>query len=314
MSGPRHFLDLADFDTAALRGIIEDAKARKARRGGRPRGTPDDERALAGRTAALIFEKQSTRTRISFDMAMRQLGGQTMVLNGYDLQLGHGETVADTARTLSRYVDGIVLRTDAHAKLMELAGAASIPVINGLTDRAHPCQTVSDIMTFEEHLGPIQGKTIGWSGSHSNVAASWIHAAARLGFTFRMATPEGFDPPSELVAWAKRNGAKLEHTRDPLEAVAGADCVITDVWVSITEEDSIGHGAAELRHNRLAPYRVDERVMAAAAPHAIFMHCLPARRGEEVAASVIDGPRSVVFDGAENRLHAQKSILLWCLG
>jgi len=310
---PRHFLDLADFDAAALKRLVAKAKARKSARAGASHATLDGDAPLRGKMLALIFEKQSTRTRISFDVGMRQLGGETMVLNGYDLQLGHGESVADTARTLSRYVDGIVLRTAEHEKLMTLAEHASVPVINGLTDLTHPCQALSDVMTFEERVGDIAGRTIGWSGSHSNVAASWMHASARFGFAFRIACPEDMAPAPALLEWARANGGDVTVTREPAEAVAGADCVMTDTWISITEEERVGPEATARRHNKLAAYRVDSRLMKAAAPHAIFLHCLPAHRGEEVTEDVIDGPQSAVFDCAENRLHTQKAILEWSL-
>lgn len=310
---PSHFLDLADLDAQLLRKLLDEAAARKAARAGFTRGAPDDARPLAGRMVALIFEKQSTRTRLSFDVGARQLGAETMVLSGTDLQLGHGETVADTARVLSRYVDAIVLRTADHRKLLELAANASVPVINGLTDKTHPCQVMADILTFEELKGPIAGKRIAWVGSCTNVAVSWIHAAARFGFEFRMASPPGEGPSAEVLAWARNEGADLKVLDDPRQAVEGASCVLTDTWVSITEEDRLEWDAVQRRHNRLAPYRVTAALMDAAGEKAVFMHCLPAHRGEEVAAEVIDGPRSVVWDEAENRLHAQKSILTWCL-
>ncbi len=309
----RHFLDLTDFSAADLRAMLDEAKARKAARANRPRGEPDASRPLAGRMVALIFEKQSTRTRISFDVGCRQMGAETMVLAGSDLQLGHGETVADTARVLSRYVDAIVLRTADHHKLLDLASHATVPVVNGLTDKSHPCQVMADVMTFEEHKGPIAGQAVAWLGSGTNVAASWIHAAARFGFEFRLACPPGEGPRPEVVEWARGQGARIVLVDDPRQAVAGAACILTDTWVSITEEDSMKWEAVQRRHNRLAPYRVTETIMAAAAPGAVFMHCLPAHRGEEVAADVIDGPRSVVWDEAENRLHAQKGILLGCM-
>jgi len=311
---PRHFLDLSDFEPATLRALIGWAKKRKRARTDLPRGEPDIDRPLAGKLLALLFEKQSTRTRISFDVAMRQLGGQTMVLNGYDLQLGHGETVADTARVLSRYVDAIVLRTADHRKLVELAENASVPVINGLTDKTHPCQALSDVFTFEERLGSITNRLIAWSGSYSNVAASWIQAAALLGFGFRIATPADMAPPPVLLEWARQRGAEIRLLADPLKAVSDADCVMTDTWVSITEEESIGKDAVAERFRKLAPYQVTEQLMRRAAQHAIFLHCLPAHREEEVTSGVIDGPQSAVFDGAENRLHVQKAILEWCLG
>ncbi|HRK70155.1 MAG TPA: ornithine carbamoyltransferase [Micropepsaceae bacterium] len=309
----RHFLDLDQFDAARLRSLIDDARSRKDARAHLSRGTEDGEQPLKGKMLALIFEKQSTRTRLSFDVAMRQAGGLTMVLNGYDLQLGHGETIADTARVISRYVDGIVLRTADHRKLEELARFATVPVINGLTDRTHPCQVMADIMTFEEKLGSIKGRRIAWVGSGTNVAASWIHAAKAFGFSMRMACPEGEGPSPALMQWARENDVDLIVGSDPNAAVDGADCILTDTWVSITEEDHMGAFQKDLRHNRLAPYRVTEKLMARAAKDAIFMHCLPAHRGEEVDASVIDGPRSAVWDEAENRLHAQKSILAWCM-
>jgi ornithine carbamoyltransferase len=236
-------------------------------------------RPLAGKTLALIFEKPSTRTRVSFEVAMRKLGGEVIVLTGKDTQLGRGETVADTARVLSRYVDAIVLRTDSPDKLIEMAEYASVPVINGLTAASHPCQLMADVMTFEEHRGPIAGQVVAWCGDGNNVARSWIEAAVRFGFTLRLATPDSLRPPEELVA-----------------------------WVSMSDDPN------SKRHNVLAPYRVTERLMAQAAPDAIFMHCLPAHRGEEMTAEVIDGPQSVVFDEAENRMHAQMGVLAWALG
>jgi ornithine carbamoyltransferase len=276
-------------------------------RGFKQAGVPSS-RPLAGRTLALIFEKPSTRTRVSFEVAMRQLGGDTVVLQAGEMQLGRGETVADTARVLSRYVDAIMLRTDDSQKLLELARYATVPVINGLTDCSHPCQLMADVMTFEEHRGPIAGQVVAWVGDGNNVACSWIEAAVRFGFTLRIATPDVLGPPAELVAWARAQGATIEIGEDPAAAVRGARCVVTDAWVSMSDDPN------ESRHNLLAPYCVDERLMAKAAPDAVFMHCLPAHRGEEVAAEVIDGPQSVVFDEAENRLHAQKGVLAWALG
>ncbi len=297
---PRHFLDLRDFDTATLRRMLDTAAALKRTRGGT--------RPLVGRTLALIFDKPSTRTRVSFEVAMRQLGGDVVVLSGADMQSGRGETLADTARVLSRYVDAIMLRTGAASRLHELAAHATVPVINGLTADSHPCQLMADMLTFEEQRGPIAGQVVAWCGDGNNVARSWIEAAARFGFTLRLATPATLRPPEALVAWARAQGADLVLTDDPLAAVAGARCVVTDTWVSMSDEAGIS------RHNLLAPYRVTERLMDAAAPDAVFMHCLPAHRGEEVDAAVIDGPRSVVFDEAENRLHAQKGVLAWALG
>ncbi|WP_459695202.1 ornithine carbamoyltransferase [Acidisoma sp. C75] len=301
---PRHFLDIRDFDGPTLRAMLDAAARFKAGR----RSAAGQERPLAGRTIALIFSKPSTRTRVSFEVAMRELGGEVVVLLGQDMQLGRGETIADTARVLSRYVDAIMLRTDRSAKLNELAAYATVPVINGLTEASHPCQIMADILTFEEHRGPIAGQSIAWVGDGNNVARSWIEAAARLGARLRLACPEGLEPPSELLAWARAEGADVALFSDPRAAVAGARCVITDTWVSMSDPDG------ENRHNLLAPYQVTERLMAEAAPDALFMHCLPAHRGEEVAAAVIDGPQSVVFDEAENRLHAQKGILAWIFG
>lgn len=301
VTGPRHFLDLRDFDGATLRQMLDVAAGFK-RAGG------VSSRPLAGKTIALIFEKPSTRTRVSFEVAMRQLGGDVIVLSGKDTQLGRGESVADTARVLSRYVDAIMLRTDHAAKLTEMAEYATVPVINGLTEASHPCQLMADVMTFEEHRGPIAGQVVAWCGDGNNVARSWIEAAVRFGFTLRLATPDSLRPPQALIDWALKEGAKVELTDDPAKAVAGARCVVTDAWVSMSDNPN------ESRHNLLAPYRVTSALMAKAAPDAIFMHCLPAHRGEEVTAEVIDGPQSVVFDEAENRLHAQKGVLAWALG
>ncbi|HEY0205640.1 MAG TPA: ornithine carbamoyltransferase [Acetobacteraceae bacterium] len=298
---PRHFLDLRDFDGAALRGMLDEAASFKA--AGRAPSRP-----LQGRTLAMIFEKPSTRTRVSFEVGMRQLGGDAITLSARDMQAGRGETVADTARVLSRYVDAIMLRTDDAAKLHEMAAHATVPVINGLTDRSHPCQLMADVLTFEEHRGPIAGQVVAWCGPGNNVACSWIEAAVRFGFTLRIASPDLLRPPAQLLDWARAQGARIEVTDDPETAVRGVACVVTDTWVSMADDPS------ESRHNLLAPYRVTAALMAGAAPDALFMHCLPAHRGEEVAAEVIDGPQSVVFDGAENRLHAQKGILSWALG
>jgi len=296
---PRHFLDLDQFDSRALRRILGLGFAYKNGRRDRP---------LAGKTLAMIFEKPSTRTRVSFEVAMRHLGGDTIFLDAADTQLGRGETVADTARVLSRYVDAIMIRTGESKKLEELAEHATVPVINGLTDVSHPCQIMADVMTLQEKKGPLAGSIVAWSGDANNVAASWVHAAVRFGFTMRLACPEQLGPPRRLIDWAQREGGRISLTAEPLEAVEGADCVVTDTWISMGVEASVN------RHNMLAPYRVDERLMAHAKPDAIFMHCLPAKRGQEVTAGVIDGPQSVVWDEAENRLHAQKGILAWCLG
>jgi ornithine carbamoyltransferase len=296
---PRHFLDLDQFDSAELRRILDLGLAYK-------NGRPD--RPLAGKTLAMIFEKPSTRTRVSFEVATRHLGGDTIFLDAADTQLGRGETVADTARVLSRYVDAIMIRTNQPSKLEELACHATVPVINGLTDSSHPCQLMADVMTLQEKKGPLAGKVVAWSGDGNNVAASWVHAAVRFDFTLRLACPEELSPPHRLFEWARREGGRIRLTTEPLEAVAGADCVVTDTWISMGDDASVN------RHNMLAPYRVDERLMAQAKADAIFMHCLPVKRGQEVTAGVIDGPQSVVWDEAENRLHAQKGILAWCLG
>jgi ornithine carbamoyltransferase len=276
---------------------------------GRPlgrRGAVEPDRPLDGRVLAMVFDKPSTRTRVSFDVAMRQLGGDVIVLTGHDMQLGRGETIADTAKVLSRYVDGIMIRTLDHAMLLELARHATVPVINGLTRRSHPCQVMADVMTFEEHRGPIKGKTVAWTGDANNVLASWMHAAERFDFALRVAAPPELAPKKPLTDWIKSSPAEIRVGHDPEQAVKGADCVVTDTWVSMGDKDG------SRRHNLLKPYQVNARLMARARPDALFMHCLPAHRGEEVTDEVIDGPQSVVFDEAENRLHAQKGILAWC--
>jgi ornithine carbamoyltransferase len=307
MSGPRHFLDLEPLDGTTLRGILDGAAARKAARSAAGKSAPDADRPLAGRMLVMIFAKPSTRTRVSFDVGMRQLGGSTLTLNAQDMELGRGETVADTARALSRYVDVIVIRTTDHAILMELAEHATVPVINGLTNLTHPCQLMADVMTFEEHRGPIKDRVVAWTGDGNNMATSWIQAAVRFEFELRLACPEPLAPPADVLDWARREDGRVTLSQDPEAAVAGADCVVTDTWLSMNDEP------AETRHNLLAPYRVDARLMSKAKDDAIFMHCLPAYRGEEVTDEVIDGPQSVVWDEAENRLHAQKGILTWCL-
>jgi ornithine carbamoyltransferase len=297
---PRHFLDLDRVDRKTLRAILDAGLAMKRR-------PWPAERPLAGKALAMIFEKPSTRTRVSFELGMRQLGGEVIVLDRDGSQLGRGETVADTARVLSRYVDIIMLRTTREEKLLELAEHASVPVINGLTDRTHPCQLMADVMTFEEHLGPIAGRRVAWSGDGNNMAASWIHAAVQFDFELRLACPRELMPPADMLRWADQHGGRVSVTSEVDAAVKGADCVVTDTWVSM------GDSEAAVRHNLLAPFRVDERLMELAGPDAIFLHCLPAHRGEEVTHGVIDGPRSAVWDEAENRLHAQKAILTWCL-
>ncbi len=300
-NAPKHFLDLDRIDAVELRRILDHAAAFKA---GRDRGKP-----MQGKMLAMIFEKPSTRTRLSFEVAMKQLGGDVVTLTAADSQLSHGETTADTARVLSRYVDVIVIRTDSQAKLEELAQHATVPVINGLTDRSHPCQVMADVMTLEEAKGPAKGKIVAWSGDGNNVLTSWIHAAARFGFELRIACPDRFAPSAKDLAWAKGEGAKISVSSDPAEAAAGADCVVTDTWLSMGKEKDKDERRALLR-----PYQVNEDLMGRAKRDAIFMHCLPAKRGEEVSAGVIDGPQSAVWDEAENRMHAQKGILAWCLG
>jgi len=298
-----HFLDIHTTPRDDLRRIIDHAGAMKSARDGRPKGTPDDEQPLAGRMVALIFEKPSTRTRISFDVGVRQMGGQTMVLSGSDMQLGHGETIADTARVLSRYVDLIMIRTFEEQTLLDMAEHATVPVINGLTNRSHPCQIMADIMTFEEHRGPIAGRKVVWSGDGNNVFASFAHAAERFGFDLTFTGPEPLDPERSLDGLYRTE-------RDPARAVEGADLVVTDTWVSMHDPQS----ARERRHNQLRGYQVNEALMARAKPDALFMHCLPAHRDDEATSAVMDGPSSVIFDEAENRLHAQKAVMRYCLG
>jgi ornithine carbamoyltransferase len=303
----KHFIDIADWDAETLRGILAEARERKARRQGLPHGAMDSDAPLQGRMLALIFDKQSTRTRVSFDVGMRQLGGQTMMMSGNDLQLAREETIADTARALSRYVDAIMIRLLDHEMVQELAAASSVPVINGLTRRSHPCQAMADVMTFEEKKGTIRGRTIAWLGDGNNVLASWIHAAARFGFRLNVASPRELGVHEGLRRWAEGEGAEVFFGDDPERAVKDADAVVTDTWVSMGDED------ATRRHHLLQRHQVNARLMARARADAVFMHCLPAHRGQEVTDEVIDGPQSVVFDEAENRLHVQKAILRWCL-
>ncbi|ABD53940.1 ornithine carbamoyltransferase [Jannaschia sp. CCS1] len=304
-----NFLDIHTTDPAALRDILAQAGNMKTARGTRPKGTPDDDQPLAGHVVALIFEKPSTRTRVSFDVGVRQMGGSTLVLSGAEMQLGHGETIADTARVLSRYVDLIMIRTFGEDILHEMAEHATVPVINGLTDNSHPCQIMADVMTFEEHRGPIKGKRVAWMGDGNNVAQSFLHAAASFGFDFTFSGPAQLDPRDDLVGAVRKAGQDVRIERDPAKAVADADLVVTDTWVSMGDAES----SRQRRHNLLRPYQVNERLMDAAPDHAMVMHCLPAHRGEEVTDAILDGPRSVVFDEAENRLHAQKAIMRWCL-
>ncbi|QFT62172.1 ornithine carbamoyltransferase [Roseivivax sp. THAF30] len=306
----KHFLDIHKTDPGDLRAILDAAQRIKSARNGAGKAVPDAEQPLAGHMVALIFEKPSTRTRVSFDVGVRQMGGETMVLSGSDLQLGHGETIADTARVLSRFVDLIMIRTFDESVLTEMAEFASVPVINGLTDRTHPCQIMADVMTYEEHRGPIAGKKVVWSGDGNNVCSSWLHAAAQFGFDFTFTGPVQLDPEMEFVGLARNAGANVSIERDPQKAVEGADLVITDTWVSMHDAQS----ARERRHNMLRPYQVNRDLMARAKEDALFMHCLPAHREEEVTSEVMDGPHSVIWDEAENRLHAQKAIMRWCVG
>ncbi len=296
-----HFLDIHLFPSETLREILDRAIAFK-------KSNVKQLDLLRGRTLVMIFEKASTRTRVSFEVGMRQLGGHVITLSSGDSQLGRGETVADTGRVLSRYADAIMLRTNSPDKLIELAESASIPVINGLTDASHPCQIMADVMTFEEHRGSIKGKTVAWLGDANNVAISWLHAAVRFGFAFRVATPPDYALPTQLVQWARAEGAEVVTTTDPMEAAKGADCIVTDTWISMGDEDQTAR-----RLRALTPYQVNARLMRQARKNAVFMHCLPAHRGQEVSDDVIDGPQSVVWDEAENRLHAQKGILAWCM-
>ncbi len=306
----RHYLELRDLDAATLRAIIDvSAAIKRAQRGGARPAPPG--RPLAGRTLGLMLEKPSTRTRVSFEVAMRQLGGDVVVLSSRDMQLGRGESIADTARVLSRFLDALVLRTDDPHKLRELVAYSTIPVINGLTAASHPAQLLADILTFEEHRGPIRGQRVAWCGDGNNVLASWIEAAVRFGFQLRIATPPDLAPPPALLRWAAAGdagGGSVMLARDAADAVASARCVVTDTWMSMSDDPT------EERAHLLAPYRVDAALMAHAAPDALFMHCLPAHRGEEVTDEVIEGRWSVVFDEAENRLHAQKGLLAWVLG
>ncbi len=298
----KHFLDLSEVPAKELRRMIELARTFK-----KSRRSLTAKKPLEGRTLAMVFDKPSTRTRVSFYVAMRELGGNVITLTGEEMQLGRGETVADTARVLSRYVDLIMIRTLDHTMVAELAEHATVPVINGLTKLSHPCQVMADVFTFEEKKGSIRGKTVAWSGDANNVLASWVHAAARFDFGLKVATPKEHGPRPALRDWARQSGAAVSFLRDPEEAAANADCIVTDTWVSMGDRDG------RKRHNVFKPYQVNGALMKLAKRDAIFMHCLPAHRGEEVTDEVIDGPQSVVFDEAENRLHAQKGILAWCL-
>ena len=306
----QNFLDIHQTSAVDLRKMINSAHTMKQARKGLLKGTPDPDQPLTGAMVALIFEKPSTRTRVSFDVGVRQMGGQTMVLSGKEMQLGHGETIADTARVLSRYVDLIMIRTFEEATLLEMADYATVPVINGLTNRTHPCQIMADVMTYEEHRGPITGKKVVWAGDGNNVSASFLHAAGQFGFDFTFTGPQPLDPEPAFIAFARAKGVQINVERNPEVAFEGADLVVTDTWVSMHDAES----AKERRHNQLRGYQVTETLMARAKPDALFMHCLPAHRNDEVTSAVMDGAHSVVFDEAENRLHAQKAIMRWCLG
>jgi len=304
----RRFLDLADAGAEGVRAMLGEAVSRKKARAGLPKGAADRDAPLAGHVLAMIFEKNSTRTRVSFDMAMRQLGGTTVVMDAGTTQLGRGETIADTARVLSRYVDAIMIRTDDHQKAVDLAKHADVPVINGLTDRSHPCQIMADLQTILEHKGRLEGLGWAWLGDGNNVLHSIVEAGGLLGFPVRIGCPEGYDPDPAVLDEARARGGEILLSRDPAEVVRGADVVVTDTWISM------GQAHVEEKLAAMMPFQVDEAKMAMAAPDAAFLHCLPAHRGEEVTDPVIDGPRSLIWDEAENRLHAQKAVLLWSLG
>jgi ornithine carbamoyltransferase len=308
IEGPRHFLDISALSKDDVRAILDEAHARKAARIDWPKGAPDEDAPLDGYALAMIFQKNSTRTRVSFEIGMHQLGGKSIVLNANDTQLGRGETVQDTARVLSRMVDAVMIRANNHQDVVDFASAASVPVINGLTDLSHPCQIFADIMTIEEWGGDITGKTIAWLGDGNNVCTSFMHAAEKLDFKLRIATPASYAPRGQELAAAKTAGADIEAHNDAKKAIDGADVVVTDTWVSMGDADKDQRMAA------FPPFAVDDAMMQRAAKDAMFLHCLPAHRGEEVTGSVLDGPQSAAWDEAENRIHAQKAVLLWCLG
>jgi ornithine carbamoyltransferase len=304
----RHFLDLSDAGGDAIAAMLNDAQHRKAARSGWTKARPDADRPLDGHVLAMIFEKNSTRTRVSFDIAMRQLGGNALVMDAGTTQIGRGESIADTARVLSRMVDAIMIRTDDHRKVVDMARHASVPVINGLTDRSHPCQIVADLLTIIEQDKPLPGLEVAWLGDGNNVLHSILEAAALMKFNVRVGTPKGYEPNMEFVEMARAGGATVTLTNDAGEAAAGADILVTDTWVSMGQEHV---------HNKLAamaPFQVNGGLVARAKPDACFLHCLPAHIGDEVTEDVFEGPQSVVFDEAENRIHAQKSVLLWCFG
>ena len=308
MSHPRHFLNLRDAGGDAIAAMLNDAIGRKSARKALPKGEPDTDHPLSGRVLGMVFEKSSTRTRVSFDIAMRQLGGGTLVLDAASSQLGRGETIADTARVLSRMVDAIMLRTDDHAKIEEMAQHASVPVINGLTDRSHPCQIVADLLTVIEHGKPLPGLEVAWFGDGNNVLHSILEAAALMKFNVRVATPKGYEPEPEFVEMARASGSIVTLTQDAAAAAQGANVIVTDTWISM------GQAHAEEKLTAMAPYQVNDALMGRAKPDAIFLHCLPAHVGDEVTQSVFEGPQSVAFDEAENRIHAQKAVLRWCFG
>ncbi len=308
MTTPRHFIDLWKLQSSDLRAILEDAKARKAARKGWGQARVDADAPADGRTLAMIFEKNSTRTRFSFDAAIRQLGGAGIISTASDMQLGRGETIEDTARVLSRMVDAVMIRANHHEDVELFAQYSTVPVINGLTDKSHPCQIMADLLTFEEHRGSVEGKTIAWVGDGNNVCASFIHAAPKLGFELKIACPAVYHPDLVDLARAAEQQGRITMTDDPREAVRGADCVVADTWVSMGDVDHDERIAA------FEPYQVDDALMDLAHPDGVFLHCLPAHRGEEVTDAVLDGPRSLVWDEAENRIHAQKSVLAWCFG
>jgi ornithine carbamoyltransferase len=308
MSQPRHFIDLWRMESATLRTILDDAHTRKASRKGWTAGMVDHDAPGKGRVLAMIFEKHSTRTRFSFDAAIRQLGGASIISSAGDMQLGRGESVEDTARVLSRMVDAVMIRANSHDTVALFAQNSRVPVINGLTDRSHPCQILADLQTFEEHRGPVKGRTLAWIGDGNNVCASFIHASAKFGFKLNIACPPVYHPDLVDLARAAEQQGRVELTDDPRQAVRGADCVVSDTWVSMGDKDG------EARLDAFEPYQVDDALMDQANGDAVFLHCLPAHRGEEVTDEVIDGPRSLVWDEAENRIHAQKSILAWCFG
>ena len=304
----KHFLDLSDAGGDAIAAMINDANDRKAARAALPKGAPDADAPLKGRVLALVFEKNSTRTRVSFDIAMRQLGGSVLILDSGSSQLGRGETIADTARVLSRMVDGIMLRTDDHAKIEEMARHATVPVINGLTDKSHPCQIVADLLTVIEHGKSLPGLEVAWFGDGNNVLHSILEAAALFKFNVRVAVPAGYEPDMAFVDMARQGGATVTLTQDAEAAARGADVLVTDTWISMGQADAADKKAA------MAPYQVNAALMALAKPDAVFLHCLPAHVGDEVSEDVFEGPQSIVFDEAENRIHAQKSVLLWSFG